>query len=292
MRPPESFGLQVTAESITGPEEHSSEATDQGKVIALLTDFGTRDHFVAAVKGTILTINPRARFVDISHEIGPHDIFSAGFLLSACYRDFPKDTVFLCVVDPGVGSARRRLIVQTPSYVFVAPDNGLLSIVLRLEPTYEAFEITDPSFFSGRVSGTFDGRDVFGPVAAHLSNGVAPASIGGPITDPILLVRDQPAPGKDGVIIARVIHIDRFGNLVTDLKPEMLAPGSVLEICGRKISERRKHFEDDGYEELFLIAGSAGYIEIAAARNSACEILGARPGEPIRAMSPDGHFGQ
>ncbi|REJ77696.1 MAG: hypothetical protein DWQ47_15105 [Acidobacteria bacterium] len=264
---------------------------ERAPVVALLTDFGTTDHFVAAVKGAVLGIEPCAVIVDVTHEIRPHDLRSAGFSLWACYKNFPKGTVFVCVVDPGVGSARRRIIFRTDQYQFVAPDNGLLSFVLDSE-NGTLFEITEGSYAADEISGTFDGRDVFGPVGAHLASGVAAEEIGRPIEEVVRhrtgLAGNDEMEGFEGA----VIHIDRFGNLITNLKPEDLPAGASVSIAGTLIGERRRFFDDGESGGLFLIKGSTGLIEVASNGSSASDALGARVGDIVSIHLAEGGLGQ
>ena len=147
-------------------------------IIALLTDFGTKDYFVGAMKGVILNINENAKIIDITHEIEPQNIRSASFTLRACYKNFPPKTIFVAVVDPGVGSERRAILVETEDYFFIAPDNGLLSFIFNESDDFLVYEITNEKFFNQPVSQTFHGRDIFAPCAAHLSKGVLPAEFG------------------------------------------------------------------------------------------------------------------
>lgn len=259
--------------------------------VALLTDFGTSDHFVAAVKGAILSIEPAAVLIDITHDISPHDLRSAGFSLWACYRDFPEGTVFVCVVDPGVGSDRRRIVHRTDRYLFVAPDNGLLSFVFD-EEEGETFEISAEEYLSGRISGTFDGRDVFGPVGGHLAAGIAPESFGPAVSDPVRRSSGLRARGGNGSEGGAVIHIDRFGNLITNFWPEDLEDGSCLEIAGTVVTQRRSFFEDGEAGGIFIIEGSTGLLEIASSHNSAADALGARLGDVVSILNADSRFGQ
>src|SRR5437879_6404812 len=143
-------------------------------LIVLLTDFGTSDYFVAAMKGAILTVNPTAMIHDLTHEIPPQDIRAAAFILEACYRDFPPDTVFACVVDPGVGGQRKAIVVEAAERFFVAPDNGLLGLILQNQRSPKVFELSNRKYQRRQLSGTFHGRDIFAPAAAHISLGVRP----------------------------------------------------------------------------------------------------------------------
>src|SRR5688572_29785189 len=186
-------------------------------VIALLTDFGTQDHYVGAMKGAILSVCPEAQLVDIVHELPPHDVEAAAFALAAAHPAFPPGTVFLTVVDPGVGSSRRALVLETRGWRFVAPDNGLLTLILADHPDARLHEVTNTSLFRDEVSATFHGRDVFGPVAGHLARGLPLEEVGPPARDPVRLSL-PPLRRHDGASWeAAVLHVDRFGNLTTNL---------------------------------------------------------------------------
>ena len=250
-------------------------------VIALLTDFGTRDYFVGAMKGTILSINPQPIIVDITHEIDPHNVFAASFTLSACYKDFPRKTIFAAIVDPGVGSNRRAILAETKDYFFVAPDNGLLDFVFEECESFRVFELTNSKFFNAKVSQTFHGRDVFAPVAAYLSNDVKPDEFGAEINDFVRLEVPKLIKISANEIEAETIHIDRFGNLVTNLKEADLPENFVLETRGKVIGKRRKFYAEVEADEIFMIAGSAGLLEIAAFQNSAQRLLQAETGDKI-----------
>jgi len=248
-------------------------------VVALLTDFGTQDYFVAAMKGVILSINPDAKIIDVTHEIPPQDIASAAFVLKACYRDFPRDTIFVCVVDPGVGSERRAIVVETEDYKFVAPDNGLLDPVLLKSDSFKAFSITNRKYMRSEVSNTFHGRDIFAPAAGHLSTGVDAAEFGGQIN---LTVKNIPTPVTiNGQRDARVIHIDHFGNLVTDISNNELPDRFELEMSATTVSNLYDFFAQADLGELFAIKGSSGYVEIAVREGSAADKLKVKRGDRI-----------
>jgi S-adenosylmethionine hydrolase len=251
-------------------------------VIALLTDFGTLDYFVGAMKGAILSINEGAKIVDLTHEIPPQDIRAANFTLRACYADFPAKTIFVAVVDPGVGSARRAILVETENYYFIAPDNGLLGFVFEEEKDFVVYKLADEKFFADKVSRTFHGRDIFAPVAAHLSNGASPKEFGAEIKDYICLKTAAPRIISEREIEAEIIHADRFGNLITNLKQSDLPENFALEIGGKTISRLQTFFSEAVQGELFMITGSASFLEVAAFQNSAKEILRVEVGEKIR----------
>jgi S-adenosylmethionine hydrolase len=248
--------------------------------IALLTDFGTRDYFVASMKGVILSIDPAAVIVDIAHDIPPQDISEAAFTLRACYRDFPAGTIFVAVVDPGVGSARRAILAEAGGYYFIAPDNGLLGFVLDNEADARVFEISNPEFFAANISSTFHGRDIFAPAAAHLSRGADPAQFGPRISDYVCVSETKPNFSEQG-IEAEVIHIDRFGNLVINLSQNDLPGKFIIEIGDRVIETQRKFYAEAPEGEIFSIMGSAGFLEISVRNGSAKDLLGAGKGDRL-----------
>lgn len=251
-------------------------------VIALLTDFGTKDYFVGAMKGVILQINKNAKIVDLTHEIEPQNINSAGFVLQACYKNFSEKTIFVTVVDPGVGSDRRAILVDTGDYFFIAPDNGLLSFVFNDSGNFHAYEITNEKFFNHPVSKTFHGRDIFAPCAAHLSNGVLPAQFGNEIKDFTSLNDRRIIKSSNDLIEAQIIYIDHFGNLITNLTERDLPNKFFLEINGQKLNTLRNFFSEARKDEILMIVGSAGFLEIAAFQNSAKKILDAEIGGKIK----------
>jgi S-adenosylmethionine hydrolase len=240
-------------------------------VITLLTDFGTVDYFVGAVKGAILSVNPGAVIVDITHEIPPQDIETGAFTLVAAYQTFPAGTIHVAVVDPGVGSERRPLIVSANEQFFVGPDNGHFSYIYDREPSHQSFHVTSDRYFRPSVSSTFHGRDIFAPVAAALSNGVAPEEFGMLIDDEVRL------PSLETPL--RIIHIDRFGNCITNITRD-LSPGEIV-VKGKTISEIRQFYGEGDDRSLFAIWGSAGFLEISVNGGSAAKVLGAARGDEI-----------
>jgi S-adenosyl-L-methionine hydrolase (adenosine-forming) len=256
-------------------------------VITLLTDFGTQDYFVAAMKGVILSANPDARIVDISHEIPPQDIQAGAFNLLAVYRNFPVGTIHAAVVDPGVGSDRRAIIIECAEQFFVGPDNGLFSWIVQREGKCRIHQVTNEKFFWHPVSHTFHGRDVFAPVAAALSNGNEAREFG-PHTDSFVELESlDPQRATDGSIAGAIIHIDRFGNCITNLTRNHLGSENAnalqVNINGRRITSFRQFFSQTpgDEDELFMFLGSAGFIEIAARNASAASILNAQRGQLI-----------
>jgi len=256
-------------------------------VITFVTDFGNADYFVGAMKGVVLSVNPNALLVDLTHEIAAHDIPAAAFMILASYNDFPAGTIHVAVVDPGVGSDRRPLVIEAGNYLFVGPDNGIFSYVLERESEYRIFHVTNQKYFRKPVSATFHGRDVFSPVAAVLSLGVNLRELGKQIDDPVRLESLRVLSRKDGKLRGRIIHIDHFGNCITNFTREDLTgigQGVRLEIDGKTIKTFKEFFvESPGRaDKVFAIWGSAGFLELAAANTSAARLLKVRTGQEIR----------
>jgi S-adenosylmethionine hydrolase len=250
-------------------------------VITLLTDFGSADYFVGAVKGVILSANPAAIIADITHDIPPQDIEAGAFTLLAAYPTFPAGTIHVAVVDPGVGSSRRAIVVQAGKRFFVGPDNGIFAYIYDREPSHKTFQITSEKYFRHPVSSTFHGRDVFAPVAAALSKGVRPASLGALITNEVRLSNSlTPEVRKNGEVRGRIIHIDRFGNCVTNITRELLEDGSELVVGGKRIAKFREFYDGAG-SEPFAIWGSAGFLEISVKGSSAAKRLGVERGQRV-----------
>ena len=240
------------------------------------------------MKGVILSANPQVHLVDITHEIPPHDIDAAAFTLLAAYTAFPAQTVHLAVVDPGVGSSRRPILVVTGGQMFVGPDNGIFSYIIDRERKTRVFHITNEKYFRHPVSATFHGRDIFAPVAAALSMGLRPAEFGVEIKDHIRMKPLRPEVLGNGRLAARIIHIDRFGNCITnltrqDLTREMIKGGARLTVKGKTVKAFRQFFsaESDEKEKLFAVWGSAGFLEIAAQNRSAAKVLKVERGESV-----------
>ena len=257
-------------------------------LITLLTDFGATDYFVAAVKGVILAANPNACLVDITHEIAPQDIEAGAFTLLAAYSSFPHGTIHLAVVDPGVGSSRRPILIKACEQFFVGPDNGIFSYVCDQSAGPEIVHLTNTKYFRQPVSPTFNGRDIFAPVAAALSNGTKPSELGEKINDCVKLKPLKAETSLSGEIIGRIIHIDRFGNCVTNitqakLTPDMIASGAKLRLKSKVVKSFRSYFAEDtgSQDKVFAIWGSAGFLEIGAAGESAAGVLNARRGDSV-----------
>jgi S-adenosylmethionine hydrolase len=257
------------------------------------------------VKGAILNINPGASIVDVSHSIRPQDILQAAFILNSAYRYFPKQTIHVAIVDPGVGSERRGVILKTASAIFVAPDNGILSYVIDdlfsvdgrplIEQTHgltevvfkkglEAAAITDPRFWRQPVSATFHGRDIFAPVAAGLSLGISPYEFGEKISSLHVLPVPKPSLDADGNVVGQVLHVDRFGNLITDIRSNNLSGKNVvIEVGGRCIQGVSDYYAQS--EGIMAVIGSSGYLEISLRDGSACDFLDMAVGDEIRVVS-------
>lgn len=241
-------------------------------ILTLLTDFGTRDYYVAAVKGVILSAAPATTIIDISHEVAPGDIAEAGFLLVATAPSFPPGTLHLAVVDPGVGSERRLLLVETADARFIAPDNGLLTPWLDRGTTRA---IERPDLYREAPGATFHGRDRLAPVAGALLGGEEPDRLGKEIADAVRL-RSEPARRDGPVIQGSVIHVDRFGNLVTDIPAAWLMAGGTprlleLEVSGRRAARWVSHYEELTEDEVGALAGSLGTVELSLRGRSLAE---------------------
>jgi S-adenosyl-L-methionine hydrolase (adenosine-forming) len=255
-------------------------------VLAFLTDFGTRDHYAGTMKAVALGICPDATLLDITHDVPPHDILTGAIELTAAYRYFPVGTIFVVVVDPGVGSARRGIAVETADYKFVAPDNGVLTAVLREAPVKKMVELTERRYARPTVSRTFEGRDRFAPAAAWLAKGIQLSALGRPVTEIHRI--DIPVPEVSADAISGVVlRVDRFGNLVTNIDRkiiERLAQGSAIEIdAGSHRIERLvatyAELPADGVGALF---GSTDHLELAAQSSSAADRLALARGATIK----------
>jgi S-adenosylmethionine hydrolase len=254
-------------------------------VIALLTDFGTRDHYVGAMRGVALGICPDATLADITHDIAPQDVLGGALELAAAFTYFPSGTVFLCVVDPGVGSARRGIGVEAGGYHFIAPDNGLLTLVLRACPPTRVVELTERQYARTEISRTFEGRDRFAPAAAWLARGTDLCALGPPLATWQLL--DVPEPRvQDGQISGVVLRVDRFGNLVTNIdrrSVQQVAGGRriIVEAAGRPVPDVVETYAEAAPGSICALFGSSGHLEIAINGGSAAASLGLSRGAPL-----------
>lgn len=253
--------------------------------ITLLTDFGTRSPYVAAMRGVIARIAPGAAIHDLTHEIEPGNVREGALAIDAVLPYWPARAVHVCVVDPGVGSGRRRIVVDSDLGLFVGPDNGLFTFVFARAGRWRAYELANASFFLPRVSSTFHGRDVFAPVGAHLAAGACPADLGSLITGPVLVDFPAPQVGSDR-IQGEVIEIDRFGNMITNIDAALL-DGSrawVVQIAGASIHGVSDHYAQTAPGELIALLSSSARLEIAVNRGSAAERLGREAGTPVVAL--------
>ena len=276
-------------------------------IVTLTTDFGASDAYVAAIKGVVLAIAPDATIVDISHAIPPQDIAHGAFVIGSAYRYFRPDTIHVGVVDPGVGTSRRALLVVTPEGRFLAPDNGLLTYVFLdddhwtsdeghavaqkeiMEPVatpvpdgFSAYALTRDEYWRRPVTDTFHGRDIFAPVAAHLARGVPPEQLGD-IVDQVTCLNIYPPDRRGGAVEGRVIFVDHFGNLVSNIRSGHLpGDGVEVEVGGRTIRELVRSFAEGGH--LLALVGSHGFLEVAARNGSAAARLGVGVGSSVRVL--------
>ena len=254
-------------------------------VIALLSDFGTRDHYAGTMKGVMLGICPDATLVDITHDVAPHDVLDGARQLAAACRYFPHGTIFLAVVDPGVGSSRRGIAAETPEYRFVGPDNGVLTLALRDAPPRRVVELTERRYARPTVSRTFEGRDRFAPAAAWLAKGIQLTALGRPVADYQRL--DIPVPEvTDDAIRGVVLHIDRFGNAVTNIDRrtfESLARGKAVHVSadGRRVEQIVATYAEIPAGGVAALFGSTDHLELAANAASAAEKLGVARGAAV-----------
>ncbi len=249
-------------------------------IISLTTDFGLADGYVGIMKGVILGIAPHARVVDLTHEIEPQNVRQALFVLARAAPYFPAETIHVAVVDPGVGSRRRALLVTTARGRYVGPDNGLFSHALA-EPDAQAWELDRPRYWLPQVSRTFHGRDIFAPVAAHLANGVAPEQLARPITDPVRLALPEPIRRPDGSIIGEIVHVDRFGNLISNVPAAWVASGRWrCQIAGQSTTLAATYAEAVVGALIGLIS-SGDTVELAVRNGNAARLFGVGVGEAV-----------
>jgi S-adenosylmethionine hydrolase len=280
-------------------------------IVTLTSDFGLVDAYVAAMKGVILGINPDARLVDICHNIQPQNVSQAAYVLKTAYTFFPQKTVHLVVVDPGVGSERQAVILKTLNAYFVAPDNGILSHIIAqhlakplqdeatpqqpgrikllkaiLTREVEAVAITNTRFFHTPVSPTFHGRDIMAPVAALLSLGLPPIQFGQPLSVLAAFPLPRPDTVSGGVLVGHILHIDSFGNLITDIQEDDLhsVDGLTVEVAGRRINGLVNTYAEG--RGLLALIGSSGHLEVALRDASACSILSVRVGDEVIIRPP------
>jgi S-adenosyl-L-methionine hydrolase (adenosine-forming) len=254
-------------------------------IITLTTDFGTSDHLVGTMKGVILNINPAVRIVDLNHHVTPFDLLDGALSIANAYRYFPARTIHVVIVDPGVGTNRRPLLVSGEKQYFIAPDNGVLSMIFERESCLVR-HITSEHYFLNPVSPTFHGRDIFAPTAAWLSKAFQVEAFGEEITDPMRFTVPRAKPAGQAVK-GIVLRVDAFGNLMTNLTTEDVPAAAVesgtikLSVAGKEIRKIAQTFALGTPGEPIAIFGSAGYLEIAVNRGSAARTLGATRGAEV-----------
>ncbi|MFH1993158.1 MAG: SAM-dependent chlorinase/fluorinase [Pseudomonadota bacterium] len=267
-------------------------------IITLLTDFGLKDAYVGLMKGVMLSINPSAVIIDLTHHVAPHDLTQAAFIINSSYRYFPAGTVHVIVVDPGVGSRRSIVVVRMMGHTFLAPDNGILTLLIDKADIDAMVRVENSDYFLESVSQTFHGRDIFAPVGAHISLGIDLNVLGMPIANKNGLVRmNIPKPYVSGQneLVGSVISIDRFGNCITNIDSECLErfcrAGALkkLQIVFRqsKIDGVSKNYESAGPQSPLAVIGSSGYLEIAVNCGSARRYFGIEKGDSVRLIISD-----
>jgi S-adenosyl-L-methionine hydrolase (adenosine-forming) len=255
-------------------------------VVAFLSDFCTRDHYAGTMKAVVLSVCPDATLVDIGHEIPAHDVVAGALELAACYRYFPSGTIFLVVVDPGVGSSRRGIAADCGDYKFVAPDNGVLSAVFRESPPKKVVELTERKYARPTVSRTFEGRDRFAPAAGWLAKGIALVSLGKAVTN--FQIIELPRPEVSGTTMTgEVVRVDRFGNLITNIDRRALEHfagdrGHAITIGGRDIARIVATYAEAPAGELCALYGSTDHLEIAVNAGDAAQALGLTRGAKVQ----------
>ena len=261
----------------------------QRPIVTLTTDFGLNDHYIGTMKGVILSIVPEAEIVDISHAVQAFDVLDGALTISQAYSYFPNGTVHVVVVDPGVGTARRPILASSDGFHFVAPDNGVLSLVYAREERIHVRHITSEHYFLQPLSNTFHGRDIFAPVAAYLAKQVDSHKFGDEVQDYAKFSAPKPKPLDENRLRGVVLKVDRFGNLVTNITPQdapslfQNQPASFKILIGkREISEIRKVYAEGAPGEVFGILGSMGFLEIAANRGAATQVLGVGKGTEVQ----------
>ena len=256
--------------------------------IVLLTDFGFKDSYVGAMKGVIRRICRQGDIIDLCHNVMPQDVAEAAFVLAASYRYFPEEAIFVAVVDPGVGTDRAVLYMRANRQVFLAPDNGLLSVIADEAGAEAVRKVTARKYFLQDVATTFHGRDIFAPVAAHLAEGLEPAKLG-PVVRSIRKLRlPKPVRTADGSLRGEIIYIDQFGNLITNIRRATLerslgASGEqvTIRIKRRDVAGIRRTYGETEEGELLALISSSGYLEVAVNRGSAAEMLGCEKGDTV-----------
>lgn len=261
---------------------------EQRPIITLTTDFGLNDHFVGTIKGVILGIVPEAEIIDICHSVQAFDVLDGALAITQAYSYFPPATVHLVVVDPGVGTARRPIIASSERHYFVAPDNGVLSLIYAREERMQVRHVTSEHYFMQPVSNTFHARDIFAPVVAYLAKGIDSEKFGEPIDDYVRFNAPKPKMVDGQTMRGVVLKVDRFGNLITNITaldvPHLFQPDPPpfkIIIGKREITELKAAYALGAPGEVFGLLGSMGYLEIAANRGAAAQIIGVGKGTDV-----------
>lgn len=268
------------------------------QVVTLTTDFGISDHFVGVMKGVIISINPEVELVDLCHSVNSYDVFDAAFTLAQSYRYFPSDTIHLVVIDPGVGTARRPILARTMESKFVAPDNGVLSLIYEREESVEVRHITSDHYFLNPVSNTFHARDIFSPVVGWLSKGVEVDKFGDPITDYAKFSSPKPKQVSESLIKGVTLKVDKFGNVITNITPQDVPqlfsdnpPPFKIIINSQEVTRLNLAYSMGKPSEIFAIVGSSGFLEICTNRGSAAKALNVSRGAEVGVMIENGAAG-
>jgi len=252
-------------------------------IIALLTDFSWHNWYIGVMKGVILGINPDARIIDLSHDVSSQDVREGSFILGNAYGYFPGGTIFLCVIDPGVGGTRKNLVVETERHLFVAPDNGIISSIFEKCRVGKVYRVEPGPYTLSPRGSTFLGRDIFAPIAAHLSLGVPPSEMGEELSSVLTVPAEKPSIDPGGRISGRAVLVDTFGNIITNIDGDLLgavfAGGIPWEDCtvrvaGRDIKGLKRYYAQGERGKLMALINSWGYLEIAVNRGSAFRHLG------------------
>lgn len=257
----------------------------RNSIITLLTDFGTKDHYVSAMKGILLRINPLCSIVDITHQVTPYDVKEGAFILANAYSSFPHGTIHVAVVDPGVGGTRKSILVMTTNYFFLGPDNGLFTFALQKEKVKYVIALTNSNYFLPNLTNTFHGRDIFAPVAGHLSLGMKPNRFGPEIDQWTSLFLQKPTKEK-GRVTGEIVHIDDFGNLISNIEQPLLPHpshgSSVIKIGKKTICGLKKGYWEGEKNELIALFGSGGFLEISVREGNAQKRLKVNKGDKIQ----------
>ncbi len=255
------------------------------RFITLTTDFGLSDYYVGAMKGAIYNISPAATVVDISHSLQSYDLLDGALTIAQAYSYWPKDTIHVVVVDPGVGTSRRPILVTAGTHYFVAPDNGVLSLVYEREERLSVRHITSSHYFLQPVSQTFHGRDVFAPVAAWMSKGVEPAKFGEVVDDYVQFAAPRAKGGEANEVRGMVLKVDKFGSMITNLTPSDVAGifGGEFEIKvgNATVTKLCSSYAEGAKGEVFAIIGSGGLLELSVNKGSAAQVAGANKGSEV-----------